>query len=176
MIFDYLILLIFFIIYKIKGIYLAIAFTMLAYAILILYKKLSKKPIEKMQWVTLFLVEILGGMTLIFHNVTFFLFKPTVIYWAFGLSFSFSTFFGKKRPLLEYLLGDKIQLEDKRWRKLNQIWGIFFYILGILNLIIAFNFSVDMWVWYKTFGSLILLVLFVIPQAVYISKHGKAIN
>jgi intracellular septation protein len=43
--------------------------------------------------------------------------------------------------------------------------------MGALNLYIAFEFSEDTWVNFKLFGSTGLLVVFVIAQGVWLSKH-----
>jgi intracellular septation protein len=43
--------------------------------------------------------------------------------------------------------------------------------MGVLNLYIAFNFSTDAWVNFKLFGGMGLMIVFVLLQAVFISKH-----
>ena len=42
---------------------------------------------------------------------------------------------------------------------------------GVLNLYVAFNFPTAFWVNFKVFGSLALIVAFVIAQSLWISRY-----
>jgi intracellular septation protein len=75
---------------------------------------------------------------------------------------------------MRMLLTGKIELPDKIWHYLNYTWSGFFTMLGCLNLYVAFNFSMDTWVDFKLFGTTGLMLLFILLQAVYLSKHIKA--
>ena len=55
------------------------------------------------------------------------------------------------------------------WRKLTYAWVVFLLVLGGLNLIVAYNFTEELWVNYKLFGSPVLLFLFAIGQSFYIN-------
>ena len=57
------------------------------------------------------------------------------------------------------------------WYRLNLAWSAFFFLMGALNLYIAFEYSEEAWVNFKLFGSTGLLVLFVIIQGVWLSRH-----
>jgi intracellular septation protein len=43
--------------------------------------------------------------------------------------------------------------------------------MGALNIYVAFQFSEDAWVNFKLFGTTALLIVFVIAQGVWLSKH-----
>jgi intracellular septation protein len=43
--------------------------------------------------------------------------------------------------------------------------------MGALNLFVAFQFSEDTWVNFKLFGTTALLIVFVIAQGFWLSKH-----
>jgi intracellular septation protein len=43
--------------------------------------------------------------------------------------------------------------------------------MGLLNLWVAYNFDTDTWVNFKMFGGLGLMVVFVILQALFLSRH-----
>ena len=45
--------------------------------------------------------------------------------------------------------------------------------MAVLNVWVAYHFDTDTWVNFKLFGGLGLMVLFVLGQAVYLSKHMK---
>ena len=49
--------------------------------------------------------------------------------------------------------------------------GKLFAFIGVLNLIIAYSFSEDIWVDFKMFGVLGLTFVFIILQALYLQKH-----
>ncbi len=173
MIFDYLIILLFFAAYKLKGIFVAISLTMGAYAALTLYKLIAKKEITILQWGSLILVEALGALSLVFHDSEFFVYKPTAVYFIFGLSFNLSRLVKDRTPLVKYLLQHHVEMPNFAWHRLNLSWAFFFYFMAAANTYVAYNYSLDFWVDYKLFGTFGLLLLFVIPQAFYISKHGN---
>lgn len=126
--------------------------------------------VDKMLWVSLALVVVFGGMTLIFKNESFIKWKPTILYWIFAGSLSVSTLFFKKNALRS-MLGEQIQLPEPVWARMNASWVGFFLFMGAANLYIAFNFPTDVWVNFKLFGGMGLLLLFVLAQGVVLSKY-----
>jgi intracellular septation protein len=48
---------------------------------------------------------------------------------------------------------------------------VFFIVVGVLNLYIAFSFPTDVWVNFKVFGTLALIIVFVIAQSFWISRY-----
>jgi len=126
--------------------------------------------VDKMLWVSLVLVVVFGGMTLIFQDETFIKWKPTILYWIFAGSMAFATLVLKKNPM-RALLGEQLTLPDPVWTKVTLSWIAFFLFMGALNLIIAFNFPTDTWVNFKLFGGMGLLLLFVLGQGLMLSKY-----
>lgn len=186
--FDFLPLIIFFIVYKMSpknldivghsvtlgGIYSA-TFLLIASTIIIYGAQfLRQKKLEKSQLITLIAVIIFGGLTLSFHSDTFIKWKAPVINWVFGLAFLFSSIFGKK-TLVERMLGSVIILSDALWKRLNTSWAIFFILLGTANLYVAFHFE-KYWVDFKVFGSLILTIVFIVGQFIVLGKNMKAVE
>jgi intracellular septation protein len=134
--------------------------------------KLRGRGIDKMLWVSLALVVVLGGLTIYFHSETFIKWKPSVLYWVMGLAFWLSPLlFGKN--LLRALLGEQMQLPAKVWHRLNFAWVAFFAAMGLLNLWVAYNFSTDTWVNFKLFGSLGLTLAFTVAQGVVLARYLK---
>ena len=101
--------------------------------------------VDKMLWVSLALVTVFGGMTLIFQDETFIKWKPTILYWVFAGSMAFAALVLKKNPI-KAMLGEQLTLPDPVWGKVNLSWIAFFAFMGALNLIVAFNFPTDTWV------------------------------
>ncbi|MDF2181488.1 septation protein A [Neptuniibacter sp. CAU 1671] len=168
---DFLPVVIFFIIYKMTGdIIIATAVLIPATLVQMLYSWLKTHRIETMQLVTLGLVVLLGGATVLLQDKTFIQWKPTVVNWLFAIAFLGSHFIGQK-TIVERLMGNSISLPAQAWRHLNIAWIIFFVLMGIVNLFVAYSFSEEIWVDFKLFGMLGLTVLFILAQGFYLSRH-----
>jgi intracellular septation protein len=70
-------------------------------------------------------------------------------------------------------MGSNVALREEQWKRLNLAWILFFILLGILNLAVAFNFSEVTWVNFKLFGLMGLTVLFALGQGFYIVRHTQ---
>ncbi|NMM04888.1 septation protein A [Polaromonas sp.] len=138
----------------------------------ILWLKASGKKIDLMLWVSLGLVTALGSATIYFHSESFIKWKPTVLYWVMGSALLFGQLVLKKNGI-KSLMGAQMDLPDAIWRLVNFSWVAFFTVMGFLNLWVAFNFPTAIWVNFKLFGGLGLMMLFVLVQAVYLNKHIK---
>jgi intracellular septation protein len=134
--------------------------------------KLNGRKVDLMLWVSLALVVVLGGLTVWFHSETFIKWKPSVLYWAMGTALWLSqALFGKN--LLRSLLGGQIELPTAVWHRLNFAWIAFFATMGLLNLWVAYTFSTSIWVNFKLFGGLGLMLAFTIAQGLYLSRFIK---
>ena len=138
----------------------------------ILWLKARGKKIDLMLWVSLGLVTALGSATIYFHSESFIKWKPTVLYWVMGGALLFGQLVLKKNGI-KSLMGAQMDLPDAIWRLVNFSWVAFFTGMGFLNLWVAFNFPTAIWVNFKLFGGLGLMMLFVLVQAVYLNKHIK---
>ncbi len=136
----------------------------------IIWVRLRHGKVDKMLWLSLILVVVFGSMTLIFQDESFIKWKPTILYWAFTGSMLFSAIVLKKNAI-KAMLGEQLTLPEAVWDKVNLAWAAFFALMGVLNLLIAFNFSTDTWVNFKLFGGMGLMLLFVIGQGLLLSKY-----
>jgi intracellular septation protein len=151
------------------GIYLATLVAIVASFGQIGWVKLRGHKVETMLWVTLAIIVLFGGATLWLHDESFIKWKPTVLYWIFaGIIFGAAAF---GRNVIKSLMGGKMELPAPAWGRLNASWGGFFTFMGLANLIVAFNFSTDAWVNFKLFGSLGLMLVFVIGQSMMLTKY-----
>jgi intracellular septation protein len=130
----------------------------------------SRRKVDMMLWVTFALVVVLGGATIWFHNPTFIKWKPSALYWAMALAFWVSQVFFHK-SLLQIMMGQQLQLPPSVWQRLNLAWIAFFGSLGLVNLYVAYTFSTSTWFTFKAFGVTGLMLLFMLAQGFYISKH-----
>ena len=132
----------------------------------------QRKKIDMMLWITFVLVVVLGGATVWFHNATFIKWKPCVLYWAMGLAFWISQTFFRKN-LLQTMMGQQLELPAPVWQRLNVAWIAFFAMMGLLNLYVAYSFSTSTWASFKAFGATGLMLVFMLAQGVYLSRHIK---
>jgi intracellular septation protein len=170
LLFDMFPVILFFIAYKMGDIFVATGVAIAASIGQILWLKTRRHPVENMQWVSLGIIVVFGGMTLLLHDETFIKWKPTVLYALFAGALLVGRYL-MGRNLITAMMGKQVRLPEPVWDRLNIAWVLFFILLGVLNLVFAFRFSTDVWVNFKLFGSLGLTVLFVIAQAFYFSRH-----
>jgi intracellular septation protein len=97
--------------------------------------------------VTLILVLILGGATLVFQNEQFIKMKPTVGSCLFAAALAFGLFL--RRNLLARALEGQIYLSDQGWRVLTLRWVLFALALAMTNEIVWRTFDTDTWVAFK---------------------------
>jgi len=170
---DFFPIILFFVAFKAAGIYVATAVAIAATLIQIGYLHFRHRKVEPMQWISLGVIVLFGGATLVAHNETFIKWKPTALYWLMGGVLMAGQLLFRKN-LLKSLMGAQMELPDQAWRAMNWSWIGFFMVMGLLNLWVAFNFDTDTWVNFKLFGGLGLMLVFVIGQALYLGKYIQA--
>lgn len=170
LLFDFFPVLLFFIAFKLFGIYAATLTAIIASILQTSFYYLVHKKVEKMHVITCLLLIFLGGATLLLHDPVFIKWKPTLIYWVTGLLFIGSQFIGKK-PLIKRMMEKNLNVTNYAWTRLNLSWGFFFCLMGVLNLFVAYNYDTNTWVNFKFFGGLGITFLFVLMQSIFLSKH-----
>jgi intracellular septation protein len=151
---------------------LATVVVMIATLVQIALLLLARKKVDTMLWVTFGLIVVLGGATIWFHDPTFIKWKPSALDWAMALALWLSqALFGKN--LLQALIGEQIELPRPVWQRLNVAWILFFALMGIANLYVAYNYSTSVWATFKVFGLTGLMLLFMLAQGFYISRYLK---
>jgi intracellular septation protein len=151
---------------------LATAVAILATLAQVLWLLIRRRHVDTMLWVSLVIIMVFGGATIYFHDELFIKWKPTVLYWCFALALLGAQLILRKN-LIRSLMGQQMTLPDPVWNKLNLAWGAFFAAMGALNLYVAFNFPLELWVNFKMFGFLGLMIAFVIAQTAYLSRYLK---
>ncbi|AXT46314.1 MULTISPECIES: septation protein A [Chromobacterium] len=152
-----------------RDMFIATGVAIVATTLLVGWTWLRHRKVDTMQWVSLGLIVVLGGATLLLHDKHFIMWKPTVLYWVMGAGLLISDFLGKNG--LKLMMGQQLQLPAPVWRKLTWAWVGFFAFMGALNLFVAYRFSEDVWVNFKLFGGLGLMLAFVIAQSLFLSKY-----
>jgi len=167
--FDLFPVVLFFAAFKLQGIYVATAVAIAATVVQIGWVWFRHRKVDAMLWVSLAVIAVFGGATLLLHDETFIKWKPSVLYWLFGgVLLVAQVFFG--RNLIRAVMGRELRLPDDIWNKVNVSWVVFFAAMGIVNLLVAYNFDTETWVNFKVFGGLGLTLAFVILQALALAR------
>lgn len=172
--YEFLPVLLFFIAFKMYGIYVATIVGIVVTALQFAISTLWFRRVDKKLLIMLVVFALFGSMTLYFHDPIFVKWKTTVVYWIFSLILLLSQFIGKKpiiQRLLERALDGKATLPSFIWKRLNIAWTVFFLLLGVVNIFVAYTYSTDTWVNFKLYGVLGLLMFFGFLQAVYLSRY-----
>ena len=169
---DYLPIICFFVVFKLYGIYVATAATIAVSTLQVGFFWIKNRRVETIPLVTLVMVVLLGGTTLLLHDEIFIKWKPSIVYWIFAMALFISQWFTKK-TIMERMMSEKIDLPKPIWAHINLAWGLFFLILGFVNLYVIYHYSTNAWVNFKLFGTLGLIFLFAVLQAIYMGKHIK---
>jgi intracellular septation protein len=168
--FEFFPIVLFFVTYKFKGIFIATEVAIAASIVQMAVTYWIKKKIEPMLIISVVILVVFGGSTILLHNELFIKWKPTVLYWLFTVIL-FTGHFVFKKNLIRKLLESQLQLPDPVWKKLNLSWMVFFAVLGGLNLFVAYRFPTDIWVNFKLFGILGCIFVFAIGQGVFLNKY-----
>ena len=153
------------------GIYFATLVIILATLVQNIGHFLLFKKVEKMHVISLGILIIFGTMTLAFKDPLFIKWKVSIFNWVFAAVIIGSQFIGKK-PLIERMMSHALEVPKKIWTQVNFSWGIFFALVGIVNIYIAYNFSEEFWVDFKLFGVLGMTFVFMLAQGIYLAKHA----
>jgi intracellular septation protein len=173
LLFDFFPIILFFAAYKVSDIFVATAVGIVATVAQIAWSRWRTGRIEPLQWVSLAIIGVLGGLTIVLHDNTFIKLKPTILYWTLGVILLAGQAVMGKLPM-KSLMGSQIELPDVAWRTMGWSWAAFFAAMGAVNLWVAFNYDENTWVNFKLFGGMGLMVLFIVGQAVYLGRHMKA--
>ena len=170
---DFFPIILFFVAFKFAGIYVATGVAIAATIGQIGWLRYRTGKTEPMQWVSLGVIVLFGGLTIALHNETFIKWKPTVLYWLMAGTLTAGQLVFRKN-LLKTLMGSQLELPEGAWRVTNWSWIVFFGLMGVANLWVAFHYDTDIWVNFKLVGGMGLMVVFVIGQALYLGRYMKA--
>jgi intracellular septation protein len=173
--FDMFPVILFFVVFKLFGIYEATAVAIVATFVQIGWVYFKHRKVEPMLWVSLAVIVVFGGATIYLQNETFIKWKPTVLYWLFAGALGIAALIFKKN-LIRAMMGKQIELPEPVWSRLLMSWIAFFFVMGVLNLYVAYNYSTDTWVNFKLFGGMGLMLIFVFGQALMLSKYIQEKN
>ena len=140
----------------------------------VVYLKLARRKVEPMLWISLAVIVVFGGATIYFASEDFIKWKPTVLYWLFSAALLISRL-GFRKNLIRVMMEKQVRLPETVWKRLNDAWVIFFAVMGVVNLYVAFwgGFATATWVSFKLFGGVGMMLLFIIGQSIYLARHMR---
>jgi intracellular septation protein len=167
-------LLIFFAAFKWGGFFVATGAFMAAIAVTLVAGWWIERKLSPMPVFTALLVMVFGGLTLYLQNETFLKVKVTVLYVFFAVILLGGLATG--RLFIKYVFAQAFELDEVGWKKLTLRWGIFFLALAALNEAVWRNLSTDLWVDFKVWVILPLILLFALAQTPLVLRHGQDSN
>lgn len=168
---DFVPVAVFVIVFFLSDIFYATAALMVGVMVQVLVYLALKKPVSRELKITFWASMVFGGLTLVFRNETFILWKPTIVNWLLAGILVGSHFLSRKNAL-HRMLGAQMSLHDDVWTRLNFGWAAGFFFAGALNLVVAYNFSLDFWVSYKLIGGFALTFLYILVTVGYLAAKG----
>lgn len=177
MLYEFLPLLLFLITLFVKDLYAAVAVLMVTMPLGLAFKYYRTRKLDKMYMWSTILALVFGGATLYFRDPRFVFWKPTVFYWAIAIACAVSQVYGEKTMVQRFfgMVGElnTDRLTRAEWTRLNLAWIVFFVTVGVLNLYVAYNFTIEVWGTFKAIGLLGISFVFIVIQSIWIvSKLG----
>lgn len=154
-----------------RDIYISTGVLMVGVCFQVAFEFLKYRKVDKKTKIIFWVAMLFGGATLVFRNQEFIQWKPTIVNWMFAIGLTASQIFGKEN-FIKKMLSDQIQLPDHVWRNLSYGWSLGFFIAGAMNLIVAYNFDLDIWVTYKLVGGFAITLVYMVITMVYLVRGG----
>jgi intracellular septation protein len=176
---DYFPLVLFFVAFKWQGIYVATAVAIVASILQIAWLYWRRGKVALINWLSLAIIAVFGGATLILQNDVFIRWKPTVLYGLFGATLAVGKVAFHRDFLADLMKG--IVLPAYVWTRLTWSWVAFFIFMGIANWYVAFRlplgpdgvYPLDTWVNFKVWGGIGLFLAFALAQGVVLARYAE---
>jgi intracellular septation protein len=146
---------------------------MIASVLQVAYVLIKGKKVDMALWVSIIVIGVFGGATIYLHNDLFIMWKPTILNWVYAVALFVALFVFKKNMIRE-LMEENVALPDNVWKNLCLAWMAFFFVVGLVNVLVAFVIFKDntsAWVSFKAFGLVGMTFAFIIGQSVYLSRY-----
>ena len=168
---DFFPILLFFVAYKMEGIYMATGVLMAATVLQTGIIYAIDRRLQTLHKVTLVLVLVFGALTLVLQDERFIKWKPTVLYASMAVVLGAALWIWKKN-FLQILLGSQLTLPEGVWARLTVAWVAYFLFMAGINAWVAAFYSTEDWVNFKLWGY-VFPVIFIVGQGLYIARFIK---
>ncbi|MDK2597862.1 inner membrane-spanning protein YciB [Pseudoalteromonas obscura] len=193
---EYLPLILFFAVFKLLDIFWATGVLIFASLIQMTWQYFKHGKVSQRHWIFFAIALLLGGMTILFQDEKFIMWKATIIYASLGASLLISHYLLGKNLTKKALLGildsaikqmhqtsedtdsqpsrqkaEDLPIPTALYEQLNLAWSILFFFIAVLNLVIAYYFPLDFWVNFKVFGLMAITFVAVMLTIATVSKY-----
>jgi intracellular septation protein len=168
---EYAPIILFFVAYKLKDIYFATGIAIGASVAVIAYAYFVQKKVSTIQWVSLAIIVVFGGATLLLHDETFIKWKPSALYGVFAITLTVGKLLFKRDWIGVLFQQANFKAPQSVWTKVTLAWIVFFIGMAALNGYIATNFSLDAWVNFKVWWAMGIFLVFTIANVLFLSKY-----
>jgi len=147
---DFLSAILFLVVYAVSGSLFAAAGIAVAAGLAQLARlRLTRRRIEPMQWMSLGLVVVLGGATMLTQSPRFMMTKPTIVH------FAVATVMLRRGWMLRYLPEIVLRnVPEPMIVAAGYAWAALLAALGLANLFIALRLDFTTWAWFISLGSI----------------------
>ena len=105
------------------------------------WELVRRRSVAAMQWLSLVMVIVSAGATLLTHDPRFVMVKPTVIYAVIGAAML------RRGWMNRYVPPDRLAVVEDLMTRFGYVWAGLMFVTGILNLVVAVAFTA----WWPTF-------------------------
>jgi intracellular septation protein len=152
-----------------RRIFVATGIFIVASLVSLALSKILLNHLPRMAIVNAVVVTVFGGLTLALNDSLFIKIKPTIVNTLFGMILLGGLVMG--RLFLPMVLDSVMRLTEEGWRKLTLRWGLFFFVLALLNEIVWRTQTEDFWVGFKVWGIMPITLAFALSQTPLIMRH-----
>ena len=111
----------------------------------VIFQKATHRPVERLQWASLFLVIVFGTLGILTNDPRFLMIKPTIIYLAVGAVML------KKGWMIRYLPANAITLVADLAVRWGYVWAGLMFVTAAANGVIAWMFPA----WWPVFVAVV---------------------
>ena len=147
--------------HTVDGIYSATLALIIATLLQLIIIKVVWGSVEKRLLGVAAAVTLFGGATVALRDPLFILWKPTVFNWALALVYVVWHVV-RKRCFFQELLPNEIHMPAHAWNKVTLVSTIHFFMVGAVNLFVAYNYSMDTWVSFKLWSAFLFTILWAV--------------
>jgi intracellular septation protein len=76
--------------------------------------------------------------------------------------------------MFENVFDEPLAIGSRTWLLINSLWAAWFALLACANIYIAQNFAEGVWVKFKVFGITAAMLVFMIPQVLWMSGKTQS--
>ena len=120
-------------------------------------------------------VTLFGGATVALRDPLFILWKPTVFNWALAVVYVVWHVV-RKRCFFQELLPNEIHMPAGAWNKVTLVSTLHFFMVGAVNLFVAYNYSMDTWVSFKLWSAFLFTILWAVLIGLIMHPYLKELE